>query len=180
MYRNRLLAWLEAYQGEYPAESDTVRQFESFVLGHQNCFERSCLPGHVTGSAWLLNSTRTHTLLTHHRKLGRWLQPGGHSDGDPNTLAVALREATEESGLEVRPLRTSILDLDVHWIPARAADPGHYHYDVRFLLEAAGELYTVSEESHELRWIALTEVASLTKEESVLRMVRKTLTLGGD
>ena len=70
-------------------------------------------------------------LLAHHRKLGRWLQPGGHSDGDPDTLAVALREAREESGLDVQALDDAIFDLDLHRIPARDREPAHLHFDVR-------------------------------------------------
>ena len=83
------------------AVSGRGRRAERFGVraGHPDCFERSCVPGHVTGSAWLVSHDRSRFLLTHHRKLGRWLQLGGHSDGDPDTAQVALREAREESGI---------------------------------------------------------------------------------
>ena len=180
MFRNQLLARLEAYQNQYPSEDAVVGRMESFVLAHADCFERSCRPGHITGSAWLLNTSRTHTLLTHHRKLDRWLQLGGHSDGDPDTLAVAMREACEESGLAVAPLRRAIFDLDIHEIPARGQEPAHLHYDVRFVLVAQSEAFTVSPESKALRWVGLSELQALTKEESVLRMARKTPELQND
>jgi 8-oxo-dGTP pyrophosphatase MutT (NUDIX family) len=106
---------------------------------------------------------------------------GGHADGDPDVLAVALKEAREESGLEdFEPLGGGIFDLDIHPIPARKDEPEHLHYDVRFVLRAMGPTaYTVSEESHDLRWVRLEEVVGLTEEESMMRMVRKWAALLG-
>ena len=98
--------------------------------------------------------TGDRVLLAHHRKLGRWLQPGGHSDGDPDTLAVALREAREESGLDVRALDDAIFDIDVHRIPARGREPAHLHFDVRFLVQAEHDRFRVSDESHALAWVS--------------------------
>ena len=112
-------------------------------------------------------------LLTHHRKLGRWLQPGGHSDEDSDTLEVALREAREESGLEVRALDKAIFDLDVHLIPAQGQDPPHYHYDVRFLVQAMEDGFQVNDESFALAWVPADRVGVFTSDESVLRMARK-------
>ncbi len=148
----------------------------AFVDTHEECFERSLLCGHVTGSAWVVNRQRTHTLLVHHAKLGKWLQPGGHCDGNADVLAVALREALEETGLTASPVTPRVFDVDTHEIPARKEEPAHIHYDVRFLLEADGALApVVSEESHEVRWVALDEVANLNTDQSVLRLVAKTL-----
>lgn len=88
--------------------ADTIR----FVEEHADCLARSQLQGHLTGSAWVVDRTRTQTLLTHHRKLDKWLQLGGHADGDPDLLAVALREAREESGLtQLRTTATEIFDM---------------------------------------------------------------------
>ena len=173
MHRNELKARLAAYRTRWPEESETVNRFEAFVASHPDCFERSCRVGHITGSAWIVNRTGERMLLTHHRKLGRWLQPGGHSDGDPDTLEVALREAWEESGLEVRALDEAIFDLDVHVIPARGHEPAHYHYDVRFLVHAMEDRFRVSEESCALAWVPADRVGVFTNDESVLRMARK-------
>ncbi len=174
MHRKPLLEQLEAYRSRWPQEAAVVDRFEAFVRGHERCFERDCWAGHVTGSAWLVNGTGSHILLTHHRKLGRWLQLGGHSDGDADTLAVALREAGEESGLEVVARSAEIYDLDVHEIPARGTDPAHYHYDVRFALRPrTAEDFRVSAESLDLAWVPIVELLSYTDEESVLRMARK-------
>ena len=173
MHRRRLKALLAEYRERWPQESATVARFNAFVDAHPDCFHRSCRVGHITGSAWLVDIAGDRVLLAHHAKLGRWLQPGGHSDGDPDTLAVALREAREESGLDVRALDNDIFDLDVHRIPAHGREPAHLHFDVRFLVQAEQERFRVSDESHALAWIPAVGLGALTDEESVLRMARK-------
>lgn len=146
-----------------------------FVKSYPNCFDRSLLIGHITGSAFIINKGKNKTLLTHHHKLEKWLQLGGHSDGDPDTVNVALREAEEESGLKkIIPLSSEIFDVDVHEIPARKDEPAHFHYDIRFLFEADdSEPLVISSESKDLAWIPLDRIEEYTREESVLRMVRK-------
>lgn len=150
-----------------------------FVEEHPDCFERSCLVGHLTGSAWIVDAARTRTLLTHHRKLDKWLQLGGHADGETDVLAVALKEAREEGGItKLRAIGTGVFDVDRHWIPERKGVPGHWHYDLRFLIEAdPAEPIVVSDESHDVAWVALDQVAVLNPEESMARMVRKTVPL---
>ena len=154
-------------------------RFEDFVRQHRDCFERSCVPGHVTASSWILSAEGSRFLLTHHRKLGRWLQLGGHADGETDVLAVALREAREESGLsdfEVVPDASGldVLDLDIHRIPPHGRDPEHFHYDVRFLFRAAADdPVSASDESHEVRWFGPGESAEVLSEESLRRLVRK-------
>ena len=173
MGRSALRERLRAYRARHSEESATVSRFDAFVATHEDCFHRSCRPGHVTGSAWVVDPSGLRVLLTHHRKLGRWLQLGGHCDGDPDTLAVALREAREESGLAVRALDGDIFDLDVHLIPARFREPAHRHFDVRHLVTVDGDRFRVSDESHALRWVPVAAVHELTGEESILRMARK-------
>lgn len=172
MHRQSLLDLLSRYAVRHPDEAATVARFRQFVEGHGECFERHFTEGHITGSAWIVDRTGTRTLLTHHRKLDRWLQPGGHADGDPDVLEVALSEALEETGLDsLVPVSTEIFDLDIHPIPARGSDPEHFHYDVRFLLRDAGAGdYTVSEESHDLAWVSLAELERYSIEESMRRM----------
>ena len=175
MHRQPLLDQLAAYQAAHPTESETVAQFIGFVRSQPECFERTLATGHITGSAWIVTPDGSEVLLTHHRKLDRWLQLGGHADGDPDVVAVALKEAQEESGLEEFELvGNGIFDLDIHPIPARKNEPEHLHYDVRYIFRATGHTdFTVSEESHDLRWVPIDEVQTLTTEESMLRMVRK-------
>ena len=182
MHRTGLLGLLRAHRehalrGE---ESAAVDETIAFVEGHPDCLLRSCAPGHVTGSAWIVSADRTRTLLTLHRKLGKWLQLGGHADGDPDLLAVALREAREESGLtRVAAVSTGIFDVDRHWIPARASEAAHWHHDLRFMIEAdPAEPLTVTDESKALTWVEVSGVGALNPEESMARMVRKTLAAG--
>ena len=174
MHRNKVLALIDEYQRRYPLETDVTR-LAQFVRRQPRCFERDCFDdGHVTGSAWLVDQSGSRVLLTHHRKLKKWLQLGGHSDGDNDPLAVAQREAEEESGLSVRPVAQTILDVDIHAIPPRGRDPEHLHYDLRVALEVVGsDRFRVSDESLDLEWIDINDVKRLTIEESVLRLARK-------
>ena len=173
MHRRNLLDQLSVYAQQFPEEQQTIERFRAFVDSEPRCFERDCWCGHVTGSAWLLDPAGEALLLTHHKKLNIWVQLGGHSDGDPDTRGVALKEAEEESGLPVRLLRPEILDIDIHEIPARNSDPAHFHYDVRYAISATSRDFAVSGESHDLAWVGLEELEAYTAEESILRMRRK-------
>jgi beta-phosphoglucomutase family hydrolase len=174
--RSMLLAALARCRPVDAVEAAMIDATRNFVRSNQRCFERSCQKGHVTGSAWVIDRERSHALLTHHAKLGKWLQLGGHADGEADVMHVALREAAEESGLRsLHPLCRDIFDIDVHQIPARAAEPAHLHYDIRFLLEAdRQEPFTISTESRALAWVDLDRISELNATESILRMVRKT------
>jgi 8-oxo-dGTP pyrophosphatase MutT (NUDIX family) len=178
MHRNAVLKMLRAHAAQSldAHEATMTQETIRFVEAHEDCLLRSCVPGHLTGSAWIVSPDRKKSLLTHHRKLDKWLQLGGHADGDGDLLAVALREAREESGLaHVRAVGPNVFDLDRHWIPPRKADPGHFHYDLRFMLEAdPAEPLVISSESKDLAWVAVAQVTTLNAEESMARMVRKT------
>lgn len=178
MHRNAVLNLLRAHAGRVleAHEAEMTAATIAFVEAEAECLRRECAPGHLTGSAWIVSEDRIRTLLTHHRKLGKWLQLGGHADGDPDLLAVALREAREESGLSnVRAVSAEIFDVDRHWIPPRKTEPGHFHYDLRFMIEAdPNEPLVISSESKDLAWVEVARVTALNPEESMARMVRKT------
>lgn len=175
MHRRKLLNLINQYADLYPDEISITDRFRAFVTTHERCFERDLWAGHITGSAWVVNADGTEVLLTHHKKLDIWVQLGGHSDGDSDTPAVAFKEATEESGLIVSFVDSRIFDLDIHEIPARKNDPGHFHYDVRFAFMAQQRGYVVSEESNDLAWVPLAELKQYSEEASLLRMRRKWL-----
>jgi 8-oxo-dGTP pyrophosphatase MutT (NUDIX family) len=181
MHRNAVLSLLRKHGARaFDAhEVEMTAATIAFVKAEAECLRRECVPGHLTGSAWIVSPGRTRTLLTHHRKLGKWLQLGGHADGDPDLLGVALREAREESGLaNVRAVSAEVFDVDRHWIPARKTEPGHYHYDLRFMIEAdPNEPLVISSESKDLAWVEVARVTALNPEESMARMVRKTAAL---
>lgn len=175
MNRQKLLHLLNGYEADTSAEQGMKTKLTAFVQQYEDCFERTLFVGHVTGSAWILDETRTKVLLMHHRKLDRWFQPGGHCDGNPDVQEVAQREAWEETGVTVKPVSDAIFDVDIHTIPARGQEPEHLHYDVRFLFEAdATEPIVINQESKDIRWVPLADVTTLNDEESIGRMVRKT------
>jgi len=179
--RATLLDELRAYVPADAREGAMRARLVAFVAANAGAFERTLAVGHVTASAWIVDPARTCALLAHHRKLGKWLQLGGHVDGDPDVRRAALREAREESGLtSLRLLAGRIYDLDVHVIPARPGEPAHEHYDVRFAFAADPcEPLVISAESHALAWIALGDLPSYGADESVLRLARKTATIAG-
>lgn len=168
---------LARYARQWPQEADVVQSFAHFLDEADTVFVRAHLSGHFTASSWLVDRSGERILLTHHRKLERWLQLGGHADGDLDLARVALREAEEESGLTDLQVDAAIFDLDRHWIPERGDVPGHWHYDVRYVVHARGsEDYVVSEESHDLAWRRIDEVlADASSDESMRRMARKWL-----
>ena len=175
--RETLCSMLTRYAATHVQRRAAAERILEFVRATPECFCRTCLQGHVTGSAWLLNPAGNKALLTLHRNLKRWMQPGGHADGDPDVLRVALREATEESGIQgIRPLSAEIMDVDIHPIPARPArgEPAHFHYDIRFLMQAPHERFTISDESDDLAWWSHADIQSRRTEldEAVLRLAR--------
>ena len=181
MDREPLIELLRRHAEAWSDERPLAERFMAFARAHADCLLRTCPPGHITASAWIVDAAGERALLTHHRKLGRWLQLGGHVDGEEHVERSALREAQEESGMaEFRFVPWSggelvPLDLDVHPIPARKQEPEHLHWDLRFLLQAApGQALVTSDESNDLRWFGADELAAATDEESVLRLARKT------
>ncbi len=151
--RDRIVAWIDAH----PATAHL----------------RSNLAGHLTASAIVMDYAGERVLLTHHRKLGRWLQLGGHCDGEANLARVALLECIEESGIAELAIDPRPLDLDIHRIPARPSEPEHEHLDTRFVVHApAGAVEVRSEESLALRWFRFDELEQLDTDDSVRRLVR--------
>lgn len=167
----RARAILEAYEPADEDQADAKACMLQFLTEHpRDAHLRECAPGHLTASAIILHPSGERGLFTHHKKLGRWLQLGGHCDGDANLPAVALREATEESGIEGLLIDPEPIDLDIHLIPERPGEEAHVHLDARFLVRAPeGASYVVSEESHDLAWLTLDELKGCA-DGSVLRI----------
>ena len=165
-------ALLEAYLPRDEQQARTRREMLAFIDEHPlDAHSRSCPSGHLTASCLVVDTSRRRGLLTHHRKLNRWLQLGGHCDGDSNLRAVCLREAHEESGIEGLQLDPRLVDLDIHPIPARPGEPEHLHLDARFLVFAPAAARAIqSEESNRLAWVAPEELAGLDCDESLRRL----------
>lgn len=174
---SRVVAGFRDYMSRYPEEADAASVFTDFLSSHSSVFERAHLPGHFTGSAWLVSADGARVLLMHHRKLDRWLQPGGHADGDTDLARVALREAEEETGVIDLSVEGGIFDIDRHRIPARGNEPEHWHYDVRYVVRAGvDDRFVINEESQALAWRSVTDVAADGSfDASLRRMARKWL-----
>ena len=166
----QLAAALDDYLVRHPDEGEAVADFEAFLASHAGVFKRSHLVGHFTGSAWLVSADGERALLMHHAKLRRWLQLGGHADGDSELARVALREAEEESGLHALAVEPKIFDIDRHRITARADEPEPWHYDVRYVVSAPGsEAYAINAESLALAWKPVHEIARDPQADGSLR-----------
>jgi 8-oxo-dGTP pyrophosphatase MutT (NUDIX family) len=174
--RTELIQQLETYRTTFEEEQAMAKHF-LHLLQHERCYYRDHLPGHITGSAWIVNKDLSHVVLVHHAKLNKWLQPGGHADGDDDIYRVSLREAEEETGLQKLELFTpAIFDIDIHSIPAHDDFPEHLHFDIRFAFQTTTPSnLVISQESHDVKWIALEHVQSLAHHNtSILRMLKKT------
>jgi 8-oxo-dGTP pyrophosphatase MutT (NUDIX family) len=158
-----------------PGDADVERaraQILAFLDAHPDALHRSCSEGHLTGSALVVDPSTRHVLLLLHAKVQRWLQPGGHADGDGDLAHVALREAQEETGIEGLRVVTPAIDLDVHTFHSAAgAEPDHLHLDVRHLVLApAGAEASTNHESEGHRWVAVDDLESCAVDPGTIRM----------
>lgn len=180
---SEVLRELDGYSARHPDESAQSLRFRSLLDETPSPFSRAQWdPGHITLSACVLSPDGVWVLLLHHTKLERWLQPGGHAEAtDASGFSGALREAREESGLSSLGTRTpntpaQPVDIDIHRIPARKSEPAHLHFDLRYVLLAdRSEEPKVSPESQEVRWVRVSELRNFTDEESVTRLVERSL-----
>jgi 8-oxo-dGTP pyrophosphatase MutT (NUDIX family) len=178
MDRAALAEALAAYVPEGDAESASLSWMRTFIAGPEDPFDRATPEGHVTGSAVVARPDASEFLLVLHRKLSRWLQPGGHTeDADASVFDTALREAREETGIArlEAPFGRAILDVDVHAIPARGKDPAHSHFDVRYLFVTRDDARPEASEdpTRPLRWASLEDALSLGVDASLTRALRK-------
>lgn len=177
MTKSHLLNLISNYTSSFEEESIFKLKFLE-LLKDSDCFLRSRLAGHLTASCWVTNSSYSKVLLLHHAKLNKWLQPGGHADGDEDLINVAQKELQEETGLvQVRIFNDQIFDLDIHLIPLKKDIPEHFHFDVRFqfITDNINDIKK-NHESIDLKWVNLEEVQDLCEnEKSIMRMVEKTI-----
>jgi 8-oxo-dGTP pyrophosphatase MutT (NUDIX family) len=173
-----ILDSLENYKCVFESEIAIKTRFVNFVKANTDCFERHLKIGHITASAFIFDLNNRKILLIHHKKLNKWLQPGGHCDGEKDMLSVAIKEVLEETGLVIENLGQEIFDLDIHTIPIHENIAQHEHFDVRYLLIADCNIPLVqNHETNQLKWINLDEMSEYTNEESLQRMKMKVVNL---
>ena len=171
----------EQLRGFTPAdanEASFVSRMLELARTEAACERSHFEPGHFTASAFVLSPDHKDLVLIHHKKLGIWVQPGGHVEASDNDLqSAARREVLEEVGLgELSSFAhgaSSLFDIDIHLIPARKADPAHEHFDVRFAFIAKTRDLVHSEEVLDLRWVPLAEIEQMATDDSVMRAVKK-------
>ena len=179
--RLNILELLEEYKSSDKLENELKQKIVDFVKSNPECFNNDFKFGHITGSALVVDRNIKFTLLNYHRKLNKWLQFGGHSDGLHDVVQTAKREALEESGLtSLKPLDgfNGVFDVDVHQIPEKREMPSHLHYDIRIILTAdKNEEIKISDESKDLRWVRLDEANKYNDSASFVRLIQKAINI---
>ena len=171
---------LSSYRTADQTEAAYVARMLELSRANAACERAHFAPGHFTASAFVLSPDKRDVILIHHKKLGIWVQPGGHVEAtDAELLSAARREVAEEVGLGEldllpgEPSASALFDVDIHTIPARKTEPAHEHFDVRFAFVARTRDFARTEEVADVRWVPLGEVARVTSDASVLRAVQK-------
>jgi len=167
--------WAAIAAVDDPELRDTRAAMRDLLVTARDPLVRTERPGHFTGSALVVDASARRTLLLLHAKLGIWVQPGGHADGDTNLASVALREATEETGIEGLRIRPIPVDLDIHRVDPPAED-AHDHHDVRFLVMAPpGAVAATNHESDDHRWVDAEAAAAMDLDDGTRRLIRNGL-----
>lgn len=171
-----LASLFQQYLNMYPEEVVTIDRCQKLFWTESESLLRTCLPGHFTASGWIYSPTGREVLLMYHPKVGKFIQPGGHADGEDNLMQVAQREVLEETGINVHNYSEHPLDISIHFIPATATEPSHYHYDVRYLCGALERPKTLcSPEGHELAWVPVKQIARGDYGVDLARLHKKAL-----
>lgn len=176
--RNTLIKDIESIKPLDKAEAAFIPRFTELLKNEPRCFYRDCFPAHITGSAILLNPHGDEILMNHHASLDKWMNFGGHADGEEDILAVAIRETMEESGITAfKPITSDIIDIDIHTIPANAskAEPEHYHFDIRYAMQMTDDQPPIiSHESKDLQWMDFDQaLKSIDANDSLIRLITK-------
>lgn len=176
MTKSNLIQNLESYTPFDDQERGHVQKTLAFLNESTNCFDRSNLAGHVTGSCFLISPDGGKVLLMHHTVSDAWFKMGGHCDGSEDVLQVALREGIEESGIsEILSISPDIFDVDIHEIKDRPDknEPAHLHYDICYLFRAGHEVFEQNSESLALKWLGPEEALAHQDKDHYKRMIRK-------
>ena len=177
-----IIRMLEAHQPADDKEASDIALIKRLIVANPDILSMSCEVGHITASAMIVDRASRRSLLHFHKRLGRWLQVGGHIEYETDVAAAALREAREETGLtdlEFYPAADAVspIDIDVHTVPRRLKTPEHLHLDFRYLLltRRPESLAPDAGESTLIRWMSFDEALALVAEidPPLMRLLRK-------
>ena len=151
--RSSAIALLSDWQAPDRAQDSLRNAVLAFLDAREDACLRECVPGHITASALVLDDTGGQVLLTLHPRLGRWVQLGGHcEDSDADIVAAALREATEESGVDGLRITPDLAAINVHALTCSLGVPTR-HIDLQFVAQApSAAQIAISDESVDLQW----------------------------
>ncbi|GAB0175007.1 MAG: NUDIX hydrolase [Candidatus Altimarinota bacterium] len=177
MTLDQLILSLREHTHAFPEDGDATAKVIVWIEKYRElAFTRENLEGHITGSLFIVNENHTKVLLMFHHKLQKWLQFGGHADGEIDVLSVAIREFQEESGIQEEPrIIGEICDIDIHTIPARHSEPEHLHFDILFLASISESVSMQKEvgKVEDLKWVDISDIEDYSTEEKVLRVIQK-------
>lgn len=174
-YHIKILKEIESYKPWDSEEKEAKEKIVEYLKTNNIIIDTENKDGHLTASAWIVNSKRDKILMTHHKILDIWIQLGGHTNKGETAFIAALREGYEESGLKtISEVNKDIFDLDVHYFPETRKNKAHYHYDIRYLFEAnENDEIVVSNESKDVKWISFEDLYKFTDEKALQRMMEK-------
>lgn len=190
MNRNNIEQILKSYFKYFPKEREDLKQLINFVKQSQklneDIFSSTNTVGHITASGFIYSKKEKKLLLLKHKKLGKWLQPGGHVEKvDKTILDTAKREIFEETGLkDLELVNLSInnaipFDINTHFIPESPKKnmPAHYHHDFRFLftIDKIEDVKIDTEESNGYKWIDLSDLQDADNMNVIIGKINKIL-----
>lgn len=172
-----LEAALRAYRPWNEQEENDRSVMLEMLRAGQELFTRDNRTAHFTASSWIVDAEREHILMAYHNIYQAWAWTGGHADGEKDLLAVALREANEETGVHARALSPGIFSLEILTVDGHikkgAYVPSHLHLNITYLLEAdrSEPLKVKPDENEAVRWFTKEDALKNCREKWMVERV---------
>ena len=177
-----LLKQLKAYAPYNEQETNDKEVMIKLLEKESDIFTRENEVAHFTASSWLVNKEHTKVLMIYHNIYHSWSWTGGHADGDTDLLAVAMREAMEETGVKtITPVSKDLFSIEILTVDGHIKRgkyvPSHLHLNVTYLLEAdeAEVLHIKQDENSGVAWFTLEEALEKCSEPWMIEWIYKKL-----